>query len=173
MQSKVFVYGLLYATLVGLFFTKVVVSSMWDYLAKKHKGLEEGEGRYSSQPAILGIVERSLYFVSFVFNSSAFIGVWLTLKTVAKSPRWANEGNGILKEALFVASGKRAPRRNHLPGRALFQPFLIGNGFSILFGGAGYLITLLLTELDHLERSFIHATILGPIALSLIAYVFR
>jgi hypothetical protein len=145
---------------------------MWDYLATKHLGLMEGEGRYSSQPAILGLVERSLYFGSLVFNASFFIGVWLTLKTVAKSPRWANEDNIMFREVLNFALGKPSSKRKSPPGRALFQPFLVGNGLSILYSGAGYAIVLLSTKLDHLEAGFLWAATLGPILISLLAYIF-
>ena len=135
---------------------------MWDFLATKHKNLEEGKGRYSSQPAILGIVERSLYYASFIFALPAFIGVWLTLKTVAKSPRWANEPNELAK--------KKLPENP--PGRALFQPFLVGNGLSILFAGAGYLITHLQTKLDHLPKEFQLGAIAAPVGLSIAIYLF-
>lgn len=58
-----------------------------------------------------------------------WVGVWLTLKTVSRPPRW-ERNKGLI------------------PGRAIFQPFLVGNGISLLFSAAGSAVAFLLLSGD-------------------------
>lgn len=79
--------------------------------------------RYIWQGDLVGAVERLLYVTSILLGRSEFIAVWLTLKTVARSPRWTEE--------------------KQIKGRGLFNNFLIGNGLSIMYSFIGMAIATL------------------------------
>ena len=67
------------------------------------------------QSGLLGIVERALYLIAFQFGWLAFIGLWLSFKTVVKWSRW-----------------------NEKDGRIFFNNFLIGNGFNLVYAFSGF-----------------------------------
>jgi len=67
----------------------------------------------------LGIVERFLYMVAFIYGIYAWVLVWLTLKTAIKYQRWEKGDK-----------------------RGAYNAFLIGSGLNILFGVIGALIAL-------------------------------
>ena len=78
--------------------------------------------RYVWQGDLVGIVERSLYVTALILGRLEFVAVWLTLKTIARSPRWTEEAA--------------------IKGRGLFNVFLVGNGLSIVFAAIGYGLAL-------------------------------
>jgi cytochrome c biogenesis protein CcdA len=127
--------------LMGHFLTMWLVNKMWEFI-KSNDPESNLLGRYPEQAQIVGIIERTLYFAALAVNQPIFIGIWLTLKTVARPLRWrANKGA--------------------IPGRAIFQPFLAGNGFSLLFAGAGHAITFLLQKNYANSNETVLAILLG------------
>ncbi len=124
--------GFLVAIWTGHVATNWVVGNMWNYLRWRHpyeaKGYLE---TYRGQGAIVGIVERTLYYGSLIVGQAVFIGLWFTLKTIAQSPRWGKDSGPI-------------------QGRGIFQPFLAGTGLSLLFAGGGYLMTYLILKNERL-----------------------
>ena len=97
----------IFATVIAHFPIHWAVAEMWKIVEidtdKRHEV-------YGWQTGPLGMIERALYVVALGLLRPEFIAVWLTLKTVTKSPRWSLN-----------------------PGRHIFNIFLVGNGLSILF----------------------------------------
>jgi hypothetical protein len=79
--------------------------------------------RYVWQGDLVGAVERLLYITAILLQRAEFIAVWLTLKTVSRSPGWT--------------------RDKWIKGRGIFNNFLIGNGISILFSFIGVELAIL------------------------------
>jgi hypothetical protein len=75
--------------------------------------------RYEWQGVVVGIAERDLYIPALAMGRPEFLLLWLTLKTVARARRWTDD--------------------ELVPGRAVFNNFLIGNSLSIALSlvGAG------------------------------------
>jgi hypothetical protein len=69
--------------------------------------------RFEWQTIAVGITERALYIASLQLARPEFIAIWLTLKTVARSRRWTSDET--------------------IPGRAIYNNFLVGNALSIGF----------------------------------------
>lgn len=98
-------------------------------------------GRESNQfgyhPKIIGIIERIFYMFSWLAIKPEFIGFWLALKVAGQWKRWEKDSETGLSETGL---------KKKIPGRAVFNVFLIGNGLSILFGIMGALIVQWLSE---------------------------
>ena len=69
--------------------------------------------RFEWQTIAVGMTERVLYIASLQLRRPEFIAIWLTLKTVARSRRWTTDQS--------------------VPGRAIYNNFLVGNALSIGF----------------------------------------
>ena len=82
-------------------------------------------GRYRA--AAIGCIERALYVAALQIGTPQFIGLWLILKTAAQWHRW--------KERRWV-----------------FNIFVIGNGLSIGYTGAGYGLLRILGQGGQLWR---------------------
>jgi len=80
--------------------------------------------RYVWEGDLVGGVERILYVTALLLERPEFIAIWLTLKTVARSPRWTQE--------------------ERIKGRGLFNVFLVGNGLSILLSLVGVAFAILI-----------------------------
>lgn len=143
MSTLAYLIGFLVATVLGDVATKSIIDLMWKFLNEKDPSLNLAQiGRYPEQARLVGLVERSLYFAALLVNQPLWVGVWLTLKTVSRPPRWErNKGN--------------------IPGRAIFQPFLVGNGLSLLFSAAGSAIVFLLLNDDGAAWQTIVLILLG------------
>ena len=124
------VLGFLFALGVGTLLINIVINKMWNVL-DEDPDIKRGDTsrpelkRYTSQPLIVGLTERSLYMMSLMMGGVLFIGIWLTLKTLVESKRW-------------VGKEPSDPNRTEIPGRAIYNIFLIGNGLSILYAFGGY-----------------------------------
>lgn len=122
-QEFALALGYFYAVIVGDRLVHGVINEMWILLREEAKSTSgdppllvnqlDALKTFSWQVRIVGIVERVLYMVSMQIQKPEFIAIWLTLKTVARSRRWTEEET--------------------VPGRAVFNNFLVGNGLSILF----------------------------------------
>lgn len=75
--------------------------------------------------ALVGIVERILFFGSLLTGKGEFVGVWLVLKAAGGWKGWS-EYRVVPPDA-----GKGAK----VQGRHIFNSFLIGSGVSVLFAG--------------------------------------
>lgn len=91
----------------------------------KGMGWEDGNTElrpYAEHANMVGVVERTLYTVSWLLGKPEFVAVWLALKVAGQWSRWGSDApNGGRKVA----------------GRAIFNVFLLGNAFSIAYGLAG------------------------------------
>lgn len=154
--------GFLIATIGGAIAIKLLVDYMWQLLYFKYDEDHPDLRRIPSQPTIVGLIERSLYFGAFLEDQAAFIAVWLTLKTVAKSPRWENGENKKKSE------NKDNKKYSEIPGRAIFQPFIAGNGLSIIFAAGGYGVSKLLVSQGDLSSDLAWIIIGGLVVISII-----
>lgn len=83
-----------------------------EHAAKSGRRLKLDPDLFAWHPALVGIIERMLYVFCWAFEQQAFVGVWLSIKTVAGWERWRRD-------------------------RYVFNIFLIGNALSVSFGTVG------------------------------------
>lgn len=74
-------------------------------------------------PILLGILERIIYTTSILTRNPQFIAVWLALKAISTWRNWQIDN-----------------------GRGMFNVFLIGTGFSLLYGTLGGQIVVWLDD---------------------------
>lgn len=74
---------------------------------------------------MVGVVERVLYTASWQLGKPEFIAVWLALKVAGQWRRWTDD---------------MCPNGPVVPGRTIFNVFLIGNALSIAYGSTGGLL---------------------------------
>jgi hypothetical protein len=101
------------------------VDSMWRRIGWSGNS-DQNIFRLPWLPSTLGIVERGLYLLSFVIQHPEFLAFWITMKVAGQWSQWSTDQ--VLKD------GRR------MNGRAVFQIFLLGNAFSILYAFLGYQI---------------------------------
>jgi hypothetical protein len=107
--------GYFFSIFIGHWFIKLVVDKMhMEEVYKEEKGL-------IWQASAVGFVERTLYTASWNVGKPEFIAVWLALKVASQWGRWSNGGKGV-------------------PGRSIFNVFLVGSGLSILYAVVGAMI---------------------------------
>ncbi|MBS1827313.1 MAG: hypothetical protein JST93_18495 [Acidobacteria bacterium] len=111
------------------------------------RGLRDGIGRgrldlsyLEEHPLLVGLIERFLYTAAWDFKRPEFIGVWLILKATGNWKGWQDERHG----------------------RALFNVFLIGNGFSIVYGALGGLV------IEWLQKALFMAAVATPSLVALL-----
>jgi len=102
-------YG--FAVLVGHWMIRSVMRELREGCENKDRDPTSPPGR--SHSAAIGCVERALYVTALLMGLPQFIGLWLIIKTAAQWHKWKDN-------------------------RWVFNLFLIGNGLSIGFAGAGY-----------------------------------
>jgi hypothetical protein len=112
------IVGYLFAIVVGALCTKWVVDTLWSPLLKKGSPAR-WSFRYTG--SLVGIVERTLYLASLQFAYPEFIAIWLAMKTAGQWKEW-EVGN------------------DQATGRAFFNFFLIGTGFSLAYAYIGFMI---------------------------------
>ncbi len=92
--------------------------------AARHWRRKGGEGWH---PAALGYVERTLYTLSWHVGAPQFIVVWLGLKTAVQWHRWQQAGG-------------------QLPGRHVYNVFLVGSALSLLYASGGAAVAQLVLD---------------------------
>ena len=115
--------GYLYGLFIADWTISRIVTRIWGML--KSRAIEPGSPSihnefiiYPWQVSLVGISERFLFIVSLQFGRPEFIAIWLTLKTIARSVRWT--------------------KAKSVPGRAIYNTFLIGTALSIGFSFVAY-----------------------------------
>lgn len=102
----------------------LVVDACWRRLGwDRHS--TDGFRRSTWLVALVGVIERVLFVLALYIGKPEFIGLWLTLKIASQWTQWGLDN---------VALGPTAT----VPGRAVFQVFLVGNAFSMLFSFAAF-----------------------------------
>ena len=118
-QYLAFAIGYFYGVFIADWTIAPLINRMWQILRSKSSSTSDADEiekefvTYPWQASLVGITERILYISSLLFDRPEFIAVWLTLKTIAQSRRWT--------------------KAKTVPGRAIYNTFLIGNGLSIGF----------------------------------------
>jgi len=98
------------------------VDSCWARLGWQKGGTDST--RLPWLVGLVGLVERCLFLLALSVGQPAFLGLWLTLKVAAQWKHW-NDPEVEVGEAT-------------VPGRAIFQVFLLGNALSIYFAFAAF-----------------------------------
>ncbi len=80
--------------------------------------------------AALGMVERALYIASIQLGFVYVIAVWLALKGVGEWRDWDTRDQ---KGQEPDTESTTKPTRDRVPGRAIFNNFLIGSGLSLAY----------------------------------------
>ena len=93
------------------------VDECWKKLGWSRGGT--GFARIPWLVSLVGVVERSLFVLALHIGQPEFIGLWLTLKIASQWNQWSSDSVQLTTATV--------------PGRAVFQVFLLGNAFSILF----------------------------------------
>jgi hypothetical protein len=143
------ILGYLFSLLGGHLATQATVNLMY----KKLPG--SPDERVPWMPPIIGFLERILYTAAWVANKEPFVAVWLAFKGVAQWTGW-NEGREV---------GQGADKKK-IPGRAIFNIFLIGNALSLLFAVTGGEIVNLLPN----NKILASRMVLGVCAATLLQY---
>lgn len=120
-QYLIVALGYFYGVFIADWTIAGVVNRIWKILeaesssttASNEDATENEFITYPWQASLVGITERFLYIGSLQFERPEFIAIWLTLKTIAQSRRWT--------------------QAKTVPGRAIYNTFLIGNALSIGF----------------------------------------
>ncbi|MEW5807505.1 MAG: hypothetical protein AB1756_09200 [Acidobacteriota bacterium] len=107
--------------------------------------------------SITGLVERVLYVASLQMGQSAFIGIWLALKTVGNWKRWSHG----------YPDDKEPPE---VTGREFLNIFLIGSALSVAYAIVGFKLILWINNLNFLY-AFLFPIILIVCTLLLYAYI--
>ena len=165
-EEIVYTLGYGYATLIGAAAMYPIMRLMWAILQAQAAGArdtpkkkrKESEIDAALQPnfwqtATIGILERVLYLTSLQMQRPEFVAVWLGIKTVAQSKSWIEE--------------------SPVHGRAVYNNFLVGNAFSLLYALIGLGIiqrTSGATTIDSLTIIMAASPILFSILLGIILY---
>jgi hypothetical protein len=113
-------YG--FPVLVGVLLMKNVVERLWECLTPE--GARSTTIRPEAwQPLVLALLETVLYIAFLQMGQAWFIGAWMAFKIAGQWKRW----------------GESADEKTFKPaGHVVFNVFLIGNGFLILYAFVGY-----------------------------------
>jgi biotin transporter BioY len=103
---------------IGGLVTPLVTTALHAFVAKLPRSPDAPEAtRITWMPAVVGVVERTLYTLLVGYNVSGaagFIGAWITIKAVGGWARWSQDRSDW--------------------ARALFTTGLLGSAISALFG---------------------------------------
>lgn len=100
------------------------------YTGKEHIRSEDEPHRWRAK--VLGILERSMYFVSWLVGFPEFIGLWLVFKA---ADRWSRMRSAYdVDEEFQSIKESRQAKINAYIGN---ERFLIGSGLSIVYGVMG------------------------------------
>ena len=116
--------GYLYANGVGSWIIFLLMNQMRDLIKDQPR-----ESMYSWQPPVTGIIERTLYIISFIIGRPEFIIAWLIYKITIEWKSGWNEDNKKSENDIFK-------------GRARFSNHFNGSALSILYAFFGYLIAI-------------------------------
>ncbi len=127
-EELAYIIGYGYATIVGALAIFPLMWLMWAILRsqataagklpnKKRTHIDPALQPNFWQTATIGILERALYLASLQMDRPEFVAVWLGIKTVAQSKSWTE--------------------KSPVPGRAVYNNFLVGNGLSLLYATIG------------------------------------
>lgn len=113
--------GYSFPLLVGVLLMKNVVERLWECLIPE--GVQQNAVRPETwQPRVLAVLETVLYMAFMQMGQAWFIGAWMAFKIAGHWKRWGDPGD----------EPSHKP-----PGHVVFNVFLIGNGFVILYAYVG------------------------------------
>jgi ABC-type multidrug transport system fused ATPase/permease subunit len=118
------IVGYLYATIVGGVLIWLVMREM-----RKLVGSEAAK-KYQWQPHVTGVVERTLYIISFLIRRPEFVVAWLAFKAAGGWEVW--------KTGLTRDDKRDDPHE----GRAMYSNMFNGSALSIFYAGVGYLFII-------------------------------
>jgi len=121
-----FVWAYLYPNLLGSFLIWLAMEEMRKLIS--HKPLK----KYAWQPHLTGIIERTLYLISFLIEHPEFVVAWLAFKVAGGWKVWSKSEDG--------GDGKeKCSKKDEHWGRAVYSNMFNGSALSILYAGVGYL----------------------------------
>lgn len=134
----VFAIGLVFSVLapwLQLYWTQVM---LWRRLVTDAGGATDvaDKAHRRDLPAVVGLIERVLYFVALQADAPEFVGIWLALKVAGGWDAWA-KGRKVPSDDERQSGQKQV----EVKGRHEFNTFLIGSGQSVLFAATASKIT--------------------------------
>lgn len=118
--SLIIGYG--FAVFVEAIFVKNLVDTLWDCIAPE--GSTDPRIRPNAwQAQAITFLEGFLYVAFLQLGLGYLIGAWLLLKVGGQWKRWLEDAD---------------PKISKPSGQTIFNIFLIGNGFTIIYAAVGY-----------------------------------
>ena len=125
--SPEYIIGLTYIVLVGIVISWTI-QKMWEAIGLNESN-EEKLRPNPWLPALVGIIERFIFFISFLhFHEKFFdiVGYWFLIKVAAGWKRWQE--------------GEKLSRKARISGYDVYKVFLIGSTLSTMHGMVGAMI---------------------------------
>ncbi len=120
-----YVIGYAFSLIAGSLLIGIVINRAWDEFPISRP--------YSWHPAAIGLLERSLFTSAYLLDQGEFIAVWLAIKAAGQWNRWA--------EDVKDSNGKVL-----VPGRSIYNVFILGAGLSVIYGVVGALLIEALSQ---------------------------
>jgi hypothetical protein len=152
-QNTSILVGLLVGYVVSIFVGDLVIRPIRN---KMYEGFEETDELHRWRVQVIGWLERFLYTTSILIGSPEFIAVWLALKVAGQWDRWRLDIGS--KAAIGTVRA-----------RATYSVYLVGNGLSILFGGAG---AILFRMIGNDQWQLASSLILGLVIVNVLLFEF-
>jgi len=141
--------GYLYSIVAGHFLISWFSKTAWSVLEGNSESDKDKQQRWAT--ALAGTIDRIIYTSSLLFAAKEFIAVWLAFKIASQWNKWDDE---------------KEPHK----ARAFFHLFVIGTGFSLMYGVIGGLLVEWLQQGEYIPATaFPVALILLNLSFVLIA----
>jgi formate-dependent nitrite reductase membrane component NrfD len=135
--------GIAYSTVLGGQVIEKIMKTLWKPLKKEAPLIRP----FGYMAVLMGIVERVIYFTSFMLGYEEFIPIWLALKAAPQLSNW---------EKGFEVAGYK-----EISGRVIYNIFLIGNGLSIGFAVMGASLVPLIESGQYLRSVYLASALLA------------
>jgi len=135
--------GIAFSTILGGQVIEKIMKTLWKPLKKEAPLIRP----FGYMAVLMGIVERVIYFISFMLGYEEFIAIWLALKAAPQLSNW---------EKGFEVAGYK-----EISGRVIYNIFLIGNGLSIGFGVMGASLVPLIESGQYLRSVYLASALLA------------
>ena len=129
-----YVVGFGLALLFNQSLTRLVSSSLWRGM--EWRGSEVADPHWHAwHPRAIGAIEAVLFAGSVTLKHPEFIAIWLGLKVAGSWQGWAKDQK--VKLRIKTADAEIVVREFSVPGRTVFNVFLIGTALSLIGGCTG------------------------------------
>lgn len=136
-----YLIGYSFAIVIGHFGTNRLVDELWESILPNEQERKQVRP-FPEHPRMVGVVERGLYVTAILFNQLLVVGFWLVLKTAGQWAGWREN----VEPGRGKSSYPAATEQSSIPGRSIYNIFLIGSGVSLGYAAAGAGLTKWLSD---------------------------